>query len=87
MLNLVRSVCLPLPLLVLCATTVGAVPPTASVTCVLAPLSVEMAASAAYTKYRVLSLHWQGYKVSTIVDCLVVEDGIKLTKQGVRRFL
>ena len=40
-----------------------------------------------YTKLRVLSLHWQGLKVSAIVEHLVLEDGIKLSKQGVRRVL
>jgi len=41
----------------------------------------------AYTKQRILSLHWQGYKVSAIVECLVLEDEILTTKQGVRQFL
>lgn len=40
-----------------------------------------------YTKQRILSLHWQGYKVSKIVDYLVLEDGIRSSKQGVRQFL
>ena len=40
-----------------------------------------------YTKQRVLSLKWQGYKVSAIVECLVLEDGIRVSKQGVRQFL
>ena len=40
-----------------------------------------------YTKQRILSLHWRGYKVSAIVEYLVLEDGIQSTKQGVRLFL
>ena len=40
-----------------------------------------------YTKLRVLSLHRQGLKVSKIADYLILEDGIKLSKQGIRRFL
>ena len=40
-----------------------------------------------YTRQRILSLHWQGYRVSAIVECMVIEDGIKTTKQGVRQFL
>lgn len=40
-----------------------------------------------YTKQRILSLHWQGYRVSDIVEYLVLEDGIRSSKQGVRQFL
>lgn len=40
-----------------------------------------------YSKLRILSLHWRGYKVSTIVDHLVLEDGIRASRQGVRQFL
>ena len=40
-----------------------------------------------YTKQRILSLFWQGYKVSVIIEYLVLEDGIQCTKQGVRLFL
>lgn len=40
-----------------------------------------------YTKQRVLSLYWRGYPVSKIVEYLVLEDGIRSTKQGVRMFL
>lgn len=40
-----------------------------------------------YTKQRVLSLKWQGLKVSAIVESLVLEDGIRVSKQGVRQFL
>lgn len=41
----------------------------------------------AYAKQRILSLHWQGCKVSEIVECLVLEDEIVTTRQGVRQFL
>lgn len=40
-----------------------------------------------YSKQRILSLYWRGYKVSAIVECLVLEDGIMATKQGIRQFL
>ena len=40
-----------------------------------------------YAKQRILSLYWRGYKVSQIVEYLVLEDNIKSTKQGVRLFL
>ena len=40
-----------------------------------------------YTKVRVLSLHWKGVKVSKIAECLVVEDGIQVSKQGAWMFL
>ena len=40
-----------------------------------------------YTKQRILSLYWQGHKVSVIVEYLVLEDGIRCTKQGIRLFL
>ena len=33
-----------------------------------------------YTKQRILSLHWQGHKVSAIVEYLVLEDGIRFSK-------
>ena len=32
-------------------------------------------------------LHWHGYKVSAIVERLVLEDGIIILKQGLRQFL
>ena len=35
-----------------------------------------------YTKQRILSLHWQGRKVSAIVEHLVLEDGIRVSKVG-----
>ena len=40
-----------------------------------------------YTKLRILSLHWQGLRVSTIVEFLVLEDEILVSKQGVGQFL
>ena len=40
-----------------------------------------------YVKLRVLSLHRNGLKVTAIADHLVLEDGIKLSKVGIRRFL
>ena len=40
-----------------------------------------------YTKLRILSMHWQGYKVSKIVDYLVLEDEIIVSKQSVRLLL
>ena len=40
-----------------------------------------------YTKQRILSLHWRGQTVSSIVEQLVLEDGIRVSKQGVRQFL
>lgn len=40
-----------------------------------------------YTKLRVLSLHWRGLKVSAIAECLVLEDHIRVSKQGIRLFL
>ena len=40
-----------------------------------------------YTKQRILSLHWQGSKVSAIVERLVLEDGIRVSRVGVRRFI
>ena len=40
-----------------------------------------------YTKQRILSLHWSGHEVSTIAEYLVLEDGIRVSKVGVRRFI
>lgn len=40
-----------------------------------------------YAKLRVLSLHWQGIKVPAIAEYLVLEDGIRFSKTGIRRFL
>ena len=40
-----------------------------------------------YTKQRILSLFWQGYKISEIVEYLALEDEIQTTRQGIRLFL
>jgi len=40
-----------------------------------------------YTKQRILSLHWQGHKVPAIVECLVLEGGIRVLRVGVWRFI
>ncbi len=40
-----------------------------------------------YTKQRILSLYWKGFKVSKIADYLVLEDQILVSKQGIRMFL
>ena len=40
-----------------------------------------------YTKQRILSVPWRGYQVGKIVECLVLEDNIKVSRQGVRQFL
>lgn len=40
-----------------------------------------------YTKMRILSLFWQGNKVSAIVEYLVLDDEIAVFKQGVCMFL
>ena len=40
-----------------------------------------------YTKQRVVSLHSQGENITSIVDRLALEDGVKVSKQGVRNFL
>ena len=40
-----------------------------------------------YTKQRILSLSLQGFKVTAIVECLVLEDEILVSKHGVRQFL
>ena len=40
-----------------------------------------------YAKLRILSLHWKGYKISSIVEHLVLEDSIIVSKQSVRLFL
>lgn len=40
-----------------------------------------------YTKQRILNLHWKGYKISSIVERLVLADQIVVSKQGVRQFL
>lgn len=40
-----------------------------------------------YTKQRILNMYWKGYKVSAIVECLVLQDQIVVSKQGVRQFI
>lgn len=40
-----------------------------------------------YAKHRILIMHWKGFKVSGIVEYLVLEDGIRVSKQGCRQFL
>ena len=40
-----------------------------------------------YARKRVLSLYFQGHTVSSIVDHLCLEDGIVVSKQGLRKFL
>ena len=40
-----------------------------------------------YTKQRVISLYHQGENITSIVDRLALEDGVKVSKQGVRNFL
>ncbi len=40
-----------------------------------------------YCKQRILSLHWQGCRVSSIAEILVLEEGIWVSKQGIRMFL
>ena len=43
--------------------------------------------SSEFAKLRILSLRWQGFKISAIVLCLVLEDNITISKPGVRKFL
>ena len=40
-----------------------------------------------YAKLRILSLHWKGLKISSIVEHLVLEDSIIASKQSVQLFL
>ena len=40
-----------------------------------------------YTKQRILSFHWKGSKVSEIVEYLVLEDHIRVSKHGIRSFI
>ena len=40
-----------------------------------------------YTKQRILSLRWRGFRISDIAGYLALEDGIQTTKQGIRQFL
>ena len=36
---------------------------------------------------RILSLYWKDYKISEVVEYLLLEDDIVISKQGVRQFL
>lgn len=40
-----------------------------------------------YAKKRAVSLHFQGHTISSIVDHLCLEDGILVSKPGLRKFL
>ena len=40
-----------------------------------------------YVKQHILGLHQKGWKASVIVEYLVLEDGIQISKQDVRQFL
>ena len=40
-----------------------------------------------YVKLRMLRMHKKGYKVSKIVEYLILEDQVATSKQGVRHFL
>ena len=40
-----------------------------------------------YIKLRILSLHWQGFKISKIVDILVLEDATVVSRQSIQLFL
>ena len=40
-----------------------------------------------YIKLRILSLHWQGFKISKIADILVLEDATLISKQSIQIFL
>ena len=40
-----------------------------------------------YAKQRILILYWKGFNISEIVEYLVLEDGIRVSKQGTRQFL
>ena len=43
--------------------------------CVLVGVQVSRMVLRDYSKQRIISLHWHGYKVSAIVERLVLEDG------------
>ena len=49
--------------------------------------SAEKMVFSDYAKQRILSLYWKGLKISAIVEYLVLEDGIRVSKQGTRLFL
>ena len=38
-----------------------------------------------YKKLCILSLHQRGCRISYIAECLVMEDGIVVSKQGIRK--
>ena len=40
-----------------------------------------------YAKQRILTMCWKGLKISAIVEYLVLEDGIRVSKQGCCQFL
>ena len=40
-----------------------------------------------YAKQHILSMHWKGFKVSAIVEYLILEDEIRVSKQGCRQLL
>lgn len=40
-----------------------------------------------FAKLRILSLRWKQYTVSAIVECLLLDNGIQVSKQGVGMFL
>ena len=40
-----------------------------------------------YANQHILSMHWKGFKVSAIVEHLVLEHEIGVSKQGCRQFL
>ena len=40
-----------------------------------------------YAKMRILSLYQKGCKISSIAECLVIKDGIVVSKQGIQLFL
>ena len=48
-------------------------------------LSADMVFSD-YAKQRILTLYWKGFKVSMIAEYLILEDGIRVSKQGTRHF-
>jgi hypothetical protein len=50
-------------------------------------LNVRTMVLSFFTKQRILSSAWKGYKISAVVECLVLEEGIWVSKQGVRQFL
>ena len=55
--------------------------------CLIRASSITAMVFSDYTKQRIHSLHWQGRKGSAIVEHLVLEDGIRDSKVGVRKFI